>query len=293
MIFLDLETRSRIDLPTVGTHVYAADPSTEILCGVALDLRDYPPGIFRTWSPWLGPLKRWKLKPEWLEELGVSPGEIAYAEPQLGLQGLPPWLVDAAAEGAEMCAHNAPFDRGVLEAHGLPLTEWVDTVALCRRRGLPGHLEGVGQVLFDVGKDKTGARVMRQCWSPQTKGKRKGEFLDPDGPRLSAIIRYCAKDVLLMAQAATSESEGMLEAHPDDDALDAHNAIDSRGVLVDVELAQLLLAVDEANTAGEAAKTDAPITSPIALIPWLKARGLELENTQAPTIRAALQEAGE
>ena len=36
MIFLDFETRSKADLKVVGQENYAVDPSTEVICGVAV-----------------------------------------------------------------------------------------------------------------------------------------------------------------------------------------------------------------------------------------------------------------
>ena len=292
MIFLDFETRSRVNIKTVGGHAYAADESSEILCGAALDVRTQP-AVFYVWSPWAGPLGRWHMKAEWLDELGIDPEEIAYAEPLLGSDDLPEPILAAAADGVPFCAHNSwGFDAHVWEGCGLPpVAEWVDTVPLSRRRGLPGDLQRVGEAVFGIGKDGAGARVLRTAWAPRTRGPRKGEFLDPDGPRLNAIVRYCVKDVALMACAYLSE--GMDAPHVDDPTLRVHQAIDDRGVNVDLELTRLLLAVDQASALAEVEACAVDLTtlrSPVALAAWLKDHGCKVDNVQAPTIRAALSD---
>ena len=302
-MFLDYETRSRRNLQRVGGHVYAGDESTELLCAVALDVRSAPAVVY-TWSPWPGPLTRWRAKAEWLEELGIDEFDIVYFPPLLGTDAIPPQILQAAREGVHFCAHNASgFDELVWNGCGLPRTRWVDTVPLARRRGLPGRLEHIAQALFGRGKDKTGQRVMQRSWSPmrkrgedplQSDGRLAGRFLDPDGPRLSAIIRYCVRDVLLMAE--TYFREDMDAPHVDDPVLAVHERIDARGVAVDLRLAALLLAVDRASAAEQVRLANAafpddppPVTSPVALVPWLKARGVKIANCQAPTIRAAME----
>jgi len=294
-IVIDFETRSRRNLKKVGGHVYTEDESTEVLCAVALDLR-VQPAVCYVWSQFGVQLTRWQPPAKTLEEIGIGPGEIVYAPPILGSDEVPKKIFQAAEEGVSFIAHNAKFDRGVWEGCGLPRTEWIDTVALCRRRGLPGDLQRVGEALFaGRSKDSTGARVMRQSWAPMTRGRRKGEFLEPDGPRLSAIILYCCLDVYLTAMAYLSED--MDAPHADDAVLRAHDAIDARGVAVDLPLARLLLQVDQASALREAAEAErltggevdlTTLRSPLALVAWLKAQGISVSDVQAPTVRGLL-----
>lgn len=298
LIFLDYETRSRVPLtgPTgVGGHAYAEHPSTELLCCVALDVREAP-AVFYVWTPFDLPLSRWQLRPEYLVTLGIAPHEIVYAEPLVGTDEIPEPVLQAARDGVHFCAHNAwGFDRHIWNEQGLPITVWEDTIPLCRRRGLPADLERVGQTLFGLGKDRTGARVMRRMWAPMKAGKMAGEFRLPDGPRLSAIVRYCVRDVALMAQAYFVEN---LDApHPDDACLAVHEKIDARGVAVDLPLTRLLLAVDSASALSEAAEaerlTNGEVTltmlrSPVALVKWLASQGVKVDNVQAPTMRGLL-----
>src|SRR6516165_8127195 len=47
VLHYDVETRSKADLKVVGTHAYAADPSTEVLC-LAYAVDDEP---VQLWTP--------------------------------------------------------------------------------------------------------------------------------------------------------------------------------------------------------------------------------------------------
>jgi len=50
-LWLDLETRSRCDLPGRGVYNYVQDPSTEVLC-MSYALRENRPAYGYVW--WLG-----------------------------------------------------------------------------------------------------------------------------------------------------------------------------------------------------------------------------------------------
>jgi DNA polymerase len=282
MIYIDLETRSKADLKVVGGHAYAEDPSTEILCGAALDMRG-PVPTFRVWTRHAVPLAGWTLRPEWLAELGVSPKGFAYAPPHVG-EAPPEELLAAARDGVLFMAHNAwGFDEPVWDAQGLPRARWVDSLPLARRAGLPGPLDALGLALYGRGKDRLGAQVLRLLCSPQ----RDGNFLPPDGPRLSAVIRYCLKDVLLMACAV--QDEDLDAPHADDEALAAHYAIHQRGVAVDAPLARLLLDVDARAIARAIAESPVPaeiLRSQPQLLRWLRERGIALPNVTAATLRS-------
>jgi len=292
-IFIDWETRSRCDLRAEGGWRYTAHESTEVVCGVALDTRTDPAVVY-AWSPFAGPLKRWHLDSKYLAQLNTPADAIRYAEPLLGWGegAYPPALLDAAAAGVPFVAHNAPFDRGVWDGLGLPETTWLDSLSRARRRGLPGGLGKIGETLYGLGKDTQGAKVMRLTMAPT----RSGDFLDPDGPRLSSIVRYCLRDVMLLA--AMWHDEGLGDPHPDDATLEAHWSIDRRGVLVDLEAAQSLLNVEAMHVAAsvEAAATatggDVTLTmlrSPSALGRWLASKGYPVEDTTSATIQELLK----
>jgi len=250
-IIVDLETRSRCDLKTHGSWRYAEHPSTELLCGVALDTRVDPARVY-VWSPFAGPLRRWRMEDAYLKQLNTPFDAITYAEPlcsaaydseYTNAHEMPDGLCDAISDGATLIAHNAwGFDELIWDALGYPRAAWLDSLPRARRRGLPGRLDLIGKALYGLGKDPIGAKVLKACMKPT----KFGGFLDPDPPRLSAIVRYCLRDVMLLA--ALWEDERLGDAHPDDAVLLVHRAIDRRGVLCDVDSVLRLQSMAESAT---------------------------------------------
>lgn len=132
MIFLDFETRSKADLKVVGQDNYASDPSTEVICGVAV------------WGD---------------EEFRWGHNE----DPPVEVQAL-------AAAGMPLVAHNANFDRAIWEAKGYGSAVWVDTLPLARQASLPGGLDKIGNYLFNEGKHEGGKLMLKLC-KPHRSGK--------------------------------------------------------------------------------------------------------------------------
>lgn len=168
-LYLDLETRSELDVRRVGSYAYAAHPSTEILLG-CYAVNDEP---VETW---------WAGEPWPFDLLDVS--EFT-------------WV-----------AHNIDFERNMLRAKevaNVPLEHWLDTAALAARQSLPRSLEELGEFFFPTDqsrwKDMAGNRVMQKLARP-----RKPSASDPskwwtreskpeDFAKLEA---YCRRDVELM-----------------------------------------------------------------------------------------------
>ena len=235
-VYLDFETRSRCDLRRHGGRRYAADPSTELLCAIAAVDR----GEFLEVYAWgrldAGPPVGWAVGEEHLKALSFAPEDVRYAG---WWAELPEEIRFLAESGATFVAHNAHgFDRHVWDHFDYPPAHWRDSMELTRRASLPSGLDEVGRTLFGIGKDGRGTRTLRMLMSP----RKNGEFLEPDGPQMRMLLRYCVRDVLLMAAAC--EEEQLLVPHVDDPVLDVHRAIDERGVFVDVEFAKRLLALD-------------------------------------------------
>lgn len=308
MIFVDFETRSPVDLKKHGGRRYAADPRTEILCGVALDCRTDPATVY-AWTPFAGPLGDWSVPASYLEQINTPADAIRYAPAQCGGTGLavrPSQVLSAAEVRVPLVAHNADgFDRHVWDrVYGSPAL-WIDSLPLARRRGLPGGLDQIGKELYGIGKDKQGYRTMLAYCQPRSCaacGKRwtrcrcdtpDPRYLDPDKGALTAIVRYCLRDVLLLAAAWHDEWLG--EPHPDDNVLDVHRVIDERGVLVDVEGVKTLQridaeALDEAARRAEGCGVDlTTLRSPTALTRWLHDKGFAAQDVTAPTVRGLLE----
>jgi DNA polymerase len=155
-LYLDVETRSRIDLKEVGAWRYAADPSTEALVlAFAADA---------------GPAELW------------FPGMPAPAE-----------IVAAAADPeCTVGAHNAAFERVIWKhilgpRHGfpeIPLERWRCSMALAHAAALPGGLEKACEALgLPVAKDKAGAALMLRMCKP----RRNGTWLEDAAPATSSF----------------------------------------------------------------------------------------------------------
>lgn len=170
-LYIDFETRSEVDLKACGPHVYAAHPSTLVLC--------------ICWAVDDGPIKTWLLGEDCPED-----------------------IERACREGWRIVAHNtASFERivwrAILHARmGWPLPvleQWDCTMARALALGLPRGLDQLGRVLgLPVVKDSVGHRLMLQMCKP-----KKGTGGDTGVPaqwvftpeKLTRLAEYCATDV--------------------------------------------------------------------------------------------------
>lgn len=172
----DVETRSTIDVGDVGAHVYAAHPSTKVLCvGYCLD--NQPVKIWRPGQP--------------------VPKEFSYAlrHKEYGF-------------GAHGAAFELEIERNILvPKYGfptLPVERNICTMAISHALSLPGGLEKIAKVLnLDHMKDSVGHKVMLQMSKPRR--ARKAEDQEQvhwytDDERMGKLEAYCMDDV-----AATRE----------------------------------------------------------------------------------------
>ena len=140
----DIESRSAAKLgkgkEAVGARAYAEHPTTEMLCV------SYARGN--------GPIETW------------VPG-----------QPIPEVVLAAAADPrCPWVAHNAAFERAILECILIPLHGWpmvpvdrhVCTMSLALAHAYPGSLEGVAEVLGLVNrKDIAREKIVRVMWKPR------------------------------------------------------------------------------------------------------------------------------
>jgi len=220
-------------------------------------------------------------------------------------------ILRAIKEGVPLIGHNAAeFDRLVWDKF-YPGTGavWFDSMPRCRRRGLPGGLDKIGQMLFSTGKHKDGQQVLRLLSRPQGKGPFRGKFVEPDKYRLSALARYCATDVFL--NAAIWRDECLGHEHTDDLVLAADRAINDRGIAVDLDLAAGMLKQEHENAArlAEASRVATngvmgakALRSQPQTLKWLKENysksvknctsltlGRILDNTDDPVVKVVVQ----
>ena len=134
ILWVDFETRSRVDLPSKGAYNYAQDLSTEVLCmAYAFDDEDV-----QVWMP----------DQPFPERVATHTGQIR--------------------------AHNAAFERlifwYVLQVN-FKLEQFYCTAAQARANCAPGSLEDVGRFAsVNMKKDHRGAQLIRLLSIPQSNG---------------------------------------------------------------------------------------------------------------------------
>lgn len=155
-LYIDLETRSEVDLKKLGVYAYTEHPSFRILMAA--------------WALDDGPVS-----------VAVGHDEI------LAIPGL---------LSVEKVAHNAQFERvclGVLDRELLAPEQWEDTQSLAMEHGYPASLENVAAALGLPGKDSAGKRLIDLFCKPRRDGgwntaeSHPMEWLD--------FLSYCAQDV--------------------------------------------------------------------------------------------------
>jgi len=168
-VLVDIETRSRADLPTVGSYRYACDPSTEIMmCAVTTATPGDPVYL------WVNPK---------FEDAGIKSDPEALA----------------LLEQAELVyAHNAPFEQPVMAMTGfqpeVPLEKWRCTMAMARMAGLPESLGNCANMLnLGLRKDTRGKALIRLFSIPQSDGSFCEPVANPDEWR--EFCEYCRRDV--------------------------------------------------------------------------------------------------
>ena len=254
VLFMDLETRSRVDLRATGVYVYADDPSTDVtVARLAIGMEE--------------PV-------EW------RPG-----------RELPARFVAAMADPMiDVVAHNAQFERILIERvlhprYGwplIPIDRWTCTMARARMLALPGSLDGAGAALgLGVKKDGIGYRLMLQMCRPRSIDPATGAAVWwQDDDRMARLSDYCSTDVKV-ERAVYRSTPGV---PPDElDVYDLTETINDRGVRFDLDFVAAaravaadtrdLLDADMAWATGQAVTRASNIGG---LKTWLLRRGVDL-----------------
>lgn len=160
--FIDMETRSKVDLKKHGVDRYAKDPSTEILC--------------MAYAIGSKPVKLWTLGQ-------AFPNELL----------LPDFFVGHNIGGFEWNLWKYASPEGWPWPE-LKIEQCIDTMAMARTMGLPGSLDGAASAAgIEIKKDPLGYRVMLQLSKP---GK-DGLYIEPEDepPKFKMLYDYCKQDV--------------------------------------------------------------------------------------------------
>lgn len=257
MAWLDFETFSESDLPTVGYYRYAEDPSTEILV-VSYLLED---GTSVTTTP---------------------------------TGNLDP-LFKAVRAGERVVAHNAHFERSIWElVSDWPVTphpgQWSCTAARCSALGLPRSLEAAAVALrLDIAKDPKGKALINLFSKPQKDGSRV--FPQDNRPAFREFQTYCEQDVLVEKRL-----DRLLPDLPgiEPEVFQLDYKINSRGVPIDVPSIRKAIAFVESYEAkiNRACQelTGLNLTQRDKLMSWVQTRlGTKLENFTRETLEALLK----
>jgi DNA polymerase len=286
MIPMDLETRSNCDLKRCGGHVYAADPSTQIICGVWLI-----GGVYHVWvNPEIGTMGNWSAAVDAIARRW--PGNVSPVDYVISRDPVPEWMRAAAAQ--PWVAHNgAAFDslvwRACMPADVQP-PEWVDTVGIARGAGLPGGLDQLGVRLLGMGKHD-GQKILQKYYDRRKNPTLKDCIHAVD---LSIIVIYNIVDVILLDRILQYLQNYQYEV----DAIRAGDAINDRGIYVDADYCSALARISVEATARAAEEiarltdgelTAANIRSNKQVDAWLRSQGVALPNLQRATIDAAIR----
>lgn len=161
--YIDFESASTADLRKTGTHVYAPDPDTRILC-MAYAIGD-------------GPVRAWR------------PGDPT-----------PQDLLDHIRAGHDVSGWNTGGFEQIMWAtfmppHWLPIprSQWLCSMIKAAYWGLPMKLRDAALALhLSHTKDDAGHRLMMQMSKPRKDGSW---WHDTDKDKYDRLVAYCMQDV--------------------------------------------------------------------------------------------------
>lgn len=260
-LHIDIETRSREDLKKAGIYRYAAHPSTAVMC---FSYKFGKNGVMGRWRE--------------------------------GLK-LPFKVVEHIEAGRPIAAHNAQFERIVLNAQagqkiGFPhisIEQCVCTAAKAAAHGLPRALDDVAKALGTHPKNADGINDMRYLCKP----RKDGTFCMPaeEPERYARLYAYCDDDVL--AEAAVDAvvpdlSPIQMKAYQLD------QRINDRGIRVDSQLlddVQMLILEYKQHLAAECRKLiGCNPTQRDKIATWVRDQGYSMPDLQAATVVDALED---
>lgn len=195
-------------------------------------------------------------------------------------------------------AHNGGlFDRVQLAQHGvvIPPAKLHDTMAIAYQHSLPGSLDTLSGVLrLAAGKDKDGKRLIRLFCIPNKKGGFATAETHP--AEWQQFLAYARQDVEAMRELYRRLPKWNLTKF-ERRLWVADQAINDRGVGVDVELAKAAIAAVDAAQAQLADRASdltlgvvGSATQRNALLAYLNgAYGLGLEDLRGATVEKALE----
>tara|TARA_R110000868_G_scaffold11798_5_gene57585 strand:+ start:2337 stop:4304 length:1968 start_codon:yes stop_codon:yes gene_type:complete len=261
-VFLDIETRSLADLPSVGAARYAADPSTDIFMA-AISSPEEGSEVYL----WINPKFR---------DAGVDSDVEALA---------------LLRQADEVHAHNADFERELLDRTqfevSIPLTKWRCTAAMARIAALPDSLEKCGEAL-DISnkKDKRGKDLIKFFSIAQD----DGTFNEPRDhqEKWAQFCEYCKQDVRAERQIHELLKDHFCLTGVNLETFQFTIRMNDTGIPVNVPAlrnAQKMIDTVGATSGAEFRQlTGLNITQRAKVKDWLAKRGMNLPDMQSETL---------
>lgn len=263
VVFVDIETRSRADLPEVGAYRYGCDPSTEVMMMAVT-----------TGQP-AAPIHLW-VNPLFDGVAGITSD---------------PKALELLSEATEVYAHNANFELAVLQGVGfepwISLDRWRCTAAMARMAGLPASLEKCAEKLDLVArKDSRGKGLIRLFSIPQADGTFAAPADHPD--KWAEFVAYCRQDVEVERQIKLRLEKGFTMAGITLAGWQFTLRLNQTGIPVNVTaLKNAKRIVDEVTHAAREEfqlLTGVSITQREKVRQWLNERGAGLNDMRSETL---------
>lgn len=262
-VLIDIESRSRADLPEVGAYRYGCDPSTTVMMMAVTEETKYSPVHL-----WVNPM---------FEGVGGVCSD--------------PLAVELLRREGKVFAHNATFELAVLDGTGwspfIAKDRWRCTAAMARVIGFPESLDKCAKAMeLKVEKDPRGKALIQKFSVP----KKDGTFNDPkDFPDdWRDFCNYCRKDVEVERDILIwCKSYGIFQLI-DWDTWDFTVRMNDVGIPVNVSALQNAQRILDEQTTKSREEfrqlTGVNITQREAVRQWLNAHGVPLDNMRGETL---------
>lgn len=269
---LDYETRSTIPLDKAGAIVYAKHPSTSIFC-LGYKIGD-------------GPCKLW------IPERAPMPHDL--------------WQ---AFQRGTLVAQNAAFERAITRwtlpryplltdkqrevLRNLSPSRWRCTAAKAAACSLPRRLEWAAKALnLPTLKDEHGHKLIKKYSKPRKPSKHNPKCWWDNHYDLRDIYRYCLTDV----QAEWELDQALPDLSDFEQKVwELDQKINDRGILIDIPTVKIILGMISEEMRNVTARVQKLSNGTIdsgaqvgKLFQWVNARGADLPDLKAPTIKDAL-----
>lgn len=283
-LHIDFEVFSAVSIKDAPMDVYVSDPSTKI--------------ILTAWALDEGPVEVWEA------DKGPSPAALKAA------------LRDPSVE---IVAWNTTYERLVLAAKGLdiPLSRWLDPMAMARYAGLPGRLKDCAKIpMIGVPPEaatKSETLLIKKFCMPKGGGKvvereGGGKVVIPSGepgPRVmpheapedwKLFVDYCRRDVQTMRYVLNWLEPRFPWPACERQIWILDQQINDRGIPIDVEMAKQgeKLSREIIATANDRLKAITGlenVNSVQQLHPWLAKNGYPFDSLGKEFLETALETA--